>query len=104
MAKKLLRGERELDIMAFLHRNYLMSGQWVTVGEYARFAGITRSPYLQTMFAKLLDEGMITMQQEPYKAVVKYTFALNYDKINACYPHTKHEMIARVGSWQESLI
>ena len=103
MAKKMSGSQRELDIMAFLHRNYLVDEQWVTVGEYARFAQLSKSPYLSSMFRGLLDEGLITVQQEPYRATICYTFALNYEKIEACYPHLKHEMIARVGGWQERL-
>jgi hypothetical protein len=100
-AAKMSKGERQLHLMAFLHRNYMVNRQWVTIGEYARFALISRSPYIQSVFAELLDEGMILMQQEPYRATIKYTFALNYEKIEACYPHTKHEMITRVGGWKE---
>lgn len=101
MPKKMSLRERELDIMAFLHRNYLVNEQWITVGEYARFAQLSKSPYLSSMFHGLLDKGAVTMQQEPYRATICYTFALNYEKIEACYPHIKHEMITRVGGWQE---
>jgi len=104
MAKKMSAEERQLDIMAFLHRNYLASGQWVTVGEYARFAKLSRSPYLTSVFSGLLDARLITMQEEPYRATVMYTFALNYEKIERFNPHIKQEMINRVGSWQERLI
>lgn len=102
MSKKMSARERELDLMAFLHRNYLVNEQWVTVGEYARFAKLSKSPYLTSVFKGLLDKGLLTMQQEPYRATVMYTFALNYRKIEACYPDEKHEMITRVGAWQES--
>lgn len=104
MAKKMSRSERQLDIMAFLHRNRLVNDQWVTVGEYARFAQVSRSPYLSSLFHDLLDEGMIEMQKEPYRATWMFTFSLNYKKIEDYYPHTKHEMVNRVGAWQGELL
>lgn len=102
--KRMDRVGRALDICAFLHRNYLVNGQWATVGEYARFAGISKSPHLIGLFHEMLDQGLITVQQEPYRATVMYTFAVNYQHVEKSYPQVKKELIERVGVWQEVLL
>jgi hypothetical protein len=98
------RAGRVLDICAFLHRNYLVNEQWVTVGEYARYAQMSVSPHLRGIFTWMLDNHILTMQPEPYRAGVMYTFALDYKAIeqpDAAW--LKDEMIRRVG-WQEGLL
>jgi len=101
MAKKMTGQGREMDILAFLHRNRIVNDQWVTVGEYARFAGISRSPYLTKVFNNLIDRCWLSMQQEPYRATVMYTFSPNYEHIEKYYPEVKTELIQKVGAWKE---
>jgi len=98
------REGRSLDIACFLHRNYLVSGQWVTVGEYARYANISASPHLRGIFAELLDTGVVTVQEEPYRATVRYTFRLNYEQINEFFQRLKVQITQRVGAWQDALL
>ena len=104
MEKYMDREGRALDIACFLHRNYMMSRRWVTVGEYARYAGISASPHLRGLFAELLDLCVVTVREEPYKKTVKYTFALNYDHVSEFYTQLKQQIVNKVGTWQEKLL
>ncbi len=98
------REDRALDVACFMHRNYLVNGQWITVGEYARFANVSPSPHLRGLFAEMLDAGILTMQAEPYKATTKYTFALNYEHIEeGWFQSLKLAITKKVGRWQEKL-
>jgi hypothetical protein len=96
------RAGRVKDILLFLHRNYLVNGQWVTIGEYARFATISKSPHLRQIFKQLSDEKIITFQVENYKATVMQTFAVDYEHVSKLYPHIK-KILMDIG-WQEELL
>lgn len=102
MATYLDRAGRVKDILLFLHRNYLINGQWVTVGEYARFAAISKSPHLRQIFKQLEAEKIVTSQQENYKATFMKTFKVDYDNVSKVYPHIR-QILMEIG-WQEGLL
>jgi hypothetical protein len=102
MTRYMERAGRVKDILLFLHRNYLVNGQWVSVGEYARFARVSKSPHLRQIFAQLCAEKIITFQDEPYKATIARTFAIDYESVTKLYPHIR-QILMEIG-WQESLL
>lgn len=99
---KMKADDRVVDVCAFLHRNYLVNEQWVTTGEYARFARLSNSPYLRGVFSRLLDWGVLEVQEEPYKASKKFTFRLNYKAFESeDASWLKSAIMQKVGYWQE---
>lgn len=102
MATHMSREGREQDILKFLHRNWLMNEQRVSLGEYARFAGISKSPHLRNIFASMFDHGLVEMIAENYRATVVYVFKPNYEHISKFYPQIK-AILTDMG-WQEQLL
>jgi hypothetical protein len=100
--KRYDREGRRIDILLFMHRNYMVSGQWITVGDYARHASISTSPYIRHEFAELEALHVITSQTEPYKATWQRTYALAYEQIAIEFPDLK-TALSEFG-WQERLI
>ena len=102
MATYVSREERIADILKFLHSNWLVNEQRVSIGEYARFARMSKSPHLRQIFLHLLDAGMVEVIPEKYRATVVYVFKPNYEHIAKFYPEIKR-ILMDIG-WQEALL
>jgi SOS-response transcriptional repressor LexA len=93
---------RVKDILLFLHREYLMTGMSQTVGEYARFAGMAKSPHLRNMFSELVRENILTMKPETYKSTVMYVYKINYPYVSKYIPHIR-AILMEIGGQEELL-
>jgi hypothetical protein len=102
MATRMDREGRIEDILKFLHRNWLMNQRRMSLGEYARFAGISKSPHLRNVFEDMLDRGVIDIKGDNYRNTVIYTFKPNYDYISKYYPKL-NQVLTTIGG-QEQLL
>ena len=101
MATYLDRVGRVKDILLFLHREKMASDSWSSVGDYARFAGISKSPHLKQMFGQLWREGIIRKEEVDYRATIMHLYQIDYANVSKLYPHIR-QILMEIG-WQEEL-
>lgn len=86
MAMKMSREGRWLDICTYCRYMERMDGDGSSIGQYCRQKGISKSPYIIGEFKYLVSAGILTEDEQEYKATGVKLYKPNLAVISNDYP------------------